>query len=202
MNVRPDRIKKTNAEQIAHISQKLMSAQVRFDLWEGFMEARESFDSVEVMNRYPQFFTSTWNALFESSIVSLWAIYEIRNDTINISQLLSTLKSEEILDDGQTLKYQACCKEIKPIWIKLGILRNEIYAHQSLDSYDFMSLEKASITPTEIREFIDKSKSMIGHISSDSGCGVLMFNLKAKSDLNALLNNLAEHHQREFQNLR
>jgi AbiU2 len=190
---------KTSAEQISHLHQKLMDAQIRFDLWEGFQEALESFDNVEVINAYPQFFVSTSNSLFESSVIKLYSIYETRSDSINVPRsLLAALESERVVCETQRATYRASIALIKAIWIKLGVLRNELYAHQSVNSDAFSSLEKANVSRSEIRELIDRSKQLLCTIASDSGGGKLMFNLEPKSSLVALLADLSLHRQRSF----
>jgi AbiU2 len=174
--------------QIHSLQQSLMEAQISFDLWEGLREARCSQNTVDVMQPYAGFFTGIEHALFNSFVVLLYAIYENRKDTVSINALLRTLSSS--LSNEKKSKFDARAKAVKPIWIKVGILRNEVVGHQALDLGAEDSFSKAKISPEELREFITSSQRLIGDISSETFGNALMFNVKSKPYLNSLLNDL------------
>lgn len=166
-----------------------MRAQISFDLWEGIREARAKQDAVSVMKRYPGIFPSLEHALFDSFIVILYSLYEKRRDTVTIDKLLGYLESSLNTDKRDIFFRQA--EENKKIWVKIGILRNNVVGHQSLNGKPEDYFTKADISEKEIREFIVKSQCLLRSISLEAFDKGLPFNTKSKAHLKTLFEDLS-----------
>lgn len=175
-------------EQVNLLHQKLMQAQISFDLWEGLREARSCPDTVKVMQPYAGFFVGTEYALFDSFVVLSYSIFETRKDSVNMSILLKSVSSK--IKDTELTAFKDEVKSLKPAWLKLGILRNEVVGHQSLGQTSFQSFQKAAVTPEEIREYLSKSQELLGQISSKAFRNALAFNIHSKPRLVKLLTEL------------
>jgi len=175
-------------EQISTLYRILTEAQTSFDLWEGLREARSDQATVDAMQRYSVFFTGTESALLDSFIVLLYSLFETRRDTINFHTLIRTL--DLTLSATQKADLADRVKALKATWLKLGILRNEVVGHQSLNQLPAQSFAKAAISPQEIQDYLIKSQALLGHISSTLFNTCLSFNVKGKPYLERLLTDM------------
>lgn len=165
-----------------------MQAQISFDLWEGLREARSCADTVKAMQPYASFFVGTEHALFDSFVVLSYSIFETRKDSVNMSILLKSVSSK--IKDVEMAAIKDEVKSLKPTWLKLGVLRNEVVGHQALNLTSFQSFGKAAISPDEIREYLSKAQALLGRISSKAFRRALAFNIHSKPRLINLLTDL------------
>jgi hypothetical protein len=172
------------SEQWQHLFLTLGRAQDNFEIWEGLQEARTSEATVKVMNRYPDFFNTIQHALFSSFVLLLYRAHEKRNDTINFPGLLNGLPHR---NSSEIKRLEEELAKMKPIWVKIGILRNEVIAHQSAQSSIVDSFEKARISVKEIENFLSDSKQLLTRLSGRE----LMFGTSEKDSVHRMLNDLA-----------
>lgn len=172
-------------ELASSIFQSLTEANVSFDLWEGLREGRSDRETVKAMQPYAAFFTGTENALFDSFIVLLYALYETRKDTVSFNSLLQSLEGNA--PEATLNNFRDRVKGLKRIWVKIGVLRNEAVGHQSLSSHPSQVFEKAAISPLQIREFLEESQRLLKDIALDCLGITIIFNVRCKSHLERLL---------------
>ena len=165
-----------------------MQAQISFDLWEGLREARSNVEIVNAMQPYAGFFVGTERALFDSFVVLSYSIFEMRKDTVNMSRLIRSVR-EKITEEKKP-KIEDEVKLLKPTWLKLGILRNEVVGHQALNQSTFQSFQKAGVTPEEIQDYLSKSQDLLSTISFNAFRNALAFNIRSKPSLVGLLEKL------------
>ncbi len=78
----------------------------------------------------------------------------------------------------------------KRLWIKISIVRSEVFAHLS-DGKDIEdSFKKADLQYRDFKDLIELSKTIINAISQDYNRSTHAFNLSAEFDTKALLTDL------------
>ena len=143
------------------------------------------------MRHYPEIFPHLERALFDSFIVSLYSLYETRRGRISVPELVRSLKSSLVAIKHKGLEGKV--SELKVIWKKIGILRNQIVAHQASNCKPEDSFAAADIPGEDFQEFFRKSKCLLKSISSEVIGKNLTFNNKSKRSLEALLRDLRQH---------
>ena len=81
-------------------------------------------------------------------------------------------------------------KQIKPLWIKVSVLRNKMFGHRS-NALDHDGVWKeANVTPNQFKHLIDESKKNLNNITSLWNRSGHAFNLSATKDTVDLLEDL------------
>jgi hypothetical protein len=124
-----------------------------FSVWQSCQDAHADETTVEMFNE-SYFGVLHWieRAMISQSINSLYSLNEKRGDTLNFNTLLAKYK-----DSLSTASYQELASkvnELKPLWVKLAILRNEIFAHRTNERGLDESFNKADMTPGQIMSYI------------------------------------------------
>jgi hypothetical protein len=123
-------------------------------------------------------------------IVSLYRLFETRNDTINIPQLINLLKKQGSIPIQDIKRMKSEIKQIKPLWIKVSVLRNKMFGHRS-NALDHDGVWKeANVTPNQFKHLIDESKKNLNKITSLWNRSGHAFNLSATKDTVDLLEDL------------
>jgi len=145
---------------------------------------------IQTMSYYWDFFHVSISAHFTAMVVALYSLYEKRKDTVNFSKLLESIKgkpqfSKDVLSDIDKIYRQAV-----PIWKKVCILRNHVFAHHSdnLDTSD--AFKKADITQREIEKLITLSIQLLNEISRNFNRNSWLFNLNSHDDTIRFLEDL------------
>ena len=144
---------------------------------------------VNLMQCYPGVFPGLESALFDSFIVSLYALNEKRSGRVSVSRLVGSLKSK--LESTEHGKFQSQVDELEVTWKKIKILRNNVVGHQTLEGKAEEVFADADISENEISEFMIKSRCLRGSISSALFSKSLAFNIRTKRYLTMLVNDLA-----------
>lgn len=177
------------ADEVARaIFQSLTEAEINFDLWEGLREGRSDRETVRALQPYAAFFSGAENALFDSFILILYAVYETRRDTVSITALLKAVEATVLTAPLEVFKARA--KALKPAWVKVGILRNEAVGHQALNTIPARVFENAAISPQAIRELLKDSQRLLADIALEAFKIKMVFNARSKPHLDRLLADL------------
>jgi hypothetical protein len=83
--------------------------------------------------------------------------------------LLSRFKDS--LSDVSFDELRSKIAELKPVWIKLAVLRNEIFAHRTNQRAIADSFSKASVSPEEIESYIKAAQFIVRRL------GVIRFGI-------------------------
>ncbi|MBT4969837.1 MAG: hypothetical protein HOG71_00340 [Bacteroidetes bacterium] len=145
------------------------------------------------MNHYKLFFKTSLHAHFVAMIIALYKLFETRKDTVNIPQLIKLFKKEGNFPPLEFQKLESEIKRIKPLWIKVSILRNSFFGHRStlFDNQDIR--ECTSVTPNEFKTLIEGVKRILNDMSSIWNKSSHVFKLSATEDTMTLLEDLKTH---------
>lgn len=143
---------------------RLNQAQVHHDLLCALRDSLTEEGNVVKFNRNIRFFNGVESALFNSTIVLLYSIYETRHDTINFSRLLDAI--EDRATSEQMAKYRRRIESVKPLWIQISILRNRMVGHQALDASALSVQSETSLSVGDVDKLLKSSKELLADISS------------------------------------
>ncbi len=123
-----------------------------YEIW-WILVSKESRDKYFAkMLQYKDFFQPTAFAHINSFIVNLYKLFETRRDTLNFPRLIKEAKSLNIFNPAQ-IEFEL--KEAKNIWIKIGILRNKLFAHKNYQLDRKTIYNEAQINPNNIKYLIE-----------------------------------------------
>ena len=185
--------KSTNSIDIKHfirnLQHTLMVAEHNYNIYWIYKGAETQPIYVDSMNHYIGFFYISMHAHFVACIIALYRLFETRQDSISFTRLLKVLGPEFFTglpqDFGQRLDRS------KAIWIKIAILRNNVFGHQNADSSGLDLFQQARINCDEIKEIIQLSKNLICDISSKYFGQIFSCDLNfEKNDLNSELDTI------------
>lgn len=138
----------------------LEDATETFNIWQACQQAHGDEKTVEMFNNaYPGLFVWIEHSLLANSVNYLCFLNEKRPDTLNFGTLLSRFKDS--LSDVSHAELASKIAELKPTWVKLAVLRNEIFAHRTNKRAIADSFGKASISPTEIESYIKTAQFIV-----------------------------------------
>jgi len=167
----------------------LTQAEIDLEMWQAMRKARSDQKVVVMLNhRYGRFYIAAENALFNSLISILYKAFETRKDTVNFAQLLKTLPSD--MDHEIQAELEGLSGTIKSTWVKIGIVRNKVVGHQSLEQSAEEVHRLAGVTILELEEFVRDAQHLLFLIAKHFHDTHLIFNLKGTQSFDNLLRDL------------
>lgn len=119
-------------ETIKELQDAATAASLHYDVWWTLRSKVSRPHHVRVMNRYLHFFRSSISAHFVAMLVALYRVYETRTDTHNITVLINQIETQKLLPTHILNALKEKCEIAKPLWIKVAILRNEVFGHRTM----------------------------------------------------------------------
>ena len=168
---------------------RITQAQVHHDLFVALRGCTEVPDNLIKFNRNVRFFGGVESALFNSTIVLLYTLYETRIDTINFRQLLKQLRVS--IPSADLESYTERLRVIKPTWIRVGVLRNEQVGHQALDRSRTSSNSAATLKYSDVDALLEHARKLLFDISSRHFDTHIDFMENSQNAVNQLLSRLA-----------
>lgn len=181
-----------------HIEALRHSANVtslNYDIWWVYKSKEYRPVYVNTMNRYPGFFDTSIHAHFVALLIALYPMYETRRDTFNIPRLLKILDKECQIPANALAKANATYAEAKPLWVKVQLLRNNAFGHQSDSKTIEEIFKEADITPNQLKKLIELTKRFLNTISRALDGSVHAFNLAATEATVQVLQDLKDRHE-------
>ena len=175
---------------IKSLRDTITAAEHNHDIWWIYKSKDTRPKFIDVMNSYLSFFQTSIHAHFVAMVIALYRLYETRPDTISLPQLLKVLNSDHLLSDDAMNRVSELMQKAKPTWIKVGIIRSEVFAHLNDERNTEESFRKADIKYRQFKELIDLSKTIINVITQDYNRNTHAFNLSAEFDTKTLLTDL------------
>jgi hypothetical protein len=169
------------------------TAGFNYDIWWVYKGSRTRPKYTKTMNRYGLYFQTAIHAHFVALLVELYRLYETRSDTFNIPSLLRLLKTEAQVPSATLRSLDMRYAEAKPLWVKVNILRNKAFGHQSTAHTTAEIFKEAAATPNDLRDLVKKTKKLLNEITLAVARTTHAFNLEAKEDTLRLLEDLKAH---------
>lgn len=173
----------------ASLHTMLTQAEIDFEMWQAMRKARADADIVVMLNRrYGRFYIAAENALFNSLISILYKAFETRRDTVNFDQLRRTLPANITSEIRKEL--DALFAKIKATWVKVGIVRNNVVGHQSIENNVEEFHRISGITIAELEEMIKDAQQLLYLIAKHFQDTHVIFNLTGTQSFDNLLSDL------------
>ncbi len=150
---------------------------------------------VGTMSRYLGFFDTSLHAHFVALLVALYPLYETRRDTYNIPRLLNILGKEDAIAAEALANADRLYAEAKPLWVKVGVLRNKAFGHRSDSLTIDQIFKEAGVTPNELKRLVDLTKKLLNSVTRALDGSVHAFNLGASEATIRVLKDLKAHHE-------
>ena len=139
-------------------------AQVHRDLLVALRDSAASGENLVKISRNLRFFAGVDSALYNSTVVLLYALYEERSDTVSFDRLLTL--STTLIPAGAVQEYRQRLNQIKPAWVRVSIIRNELVGHQTLKSDRAATELRANLRFSDVDALLDHAKQLLFDISS------------------------------------
>ena len=166
---------------LEELRQTATVACLNHEIWWVYKHQETRAKYIGAMNRFNPHFHTALHAHFVATIVALYRLYETRNDTYNVPRLMAALDTEL----GQDPAAMSAAKdlyqtEIKPLWIKVSILRNNAFGHRSTEMSVEQAFQQANVTPDQLAELIQKTKELLNNLSYGWNRSRHAFNVHAR----------------------
>ncbi len=182
------------SERIDELRQQAIRAALNYEVWWVYRSSDTRPKYVDVMNRYTVLFATAIHAHFVAMLVALYGLYETRDDTHSIPQLLETMRTEGKLGENLIDAFDSKYQELKPVWVKVSMLRNEAFAHRSATYTMNEVFKRANVKPDDLRVLVDETASLLNEVSRQHDKSVHAFNTGAREAALALLEDLRRFH--------
>ena len=178
-------------DYIAEIYHSIIVANLNYQVWWTYKKDANRDDYIDVLSEYALFFQTSIHAHFVASIVSLYRLYETRSrsDTFTIPaaiKLAGVWKIPPTTIASMNGHYAVA----KPLWIKICLLRNNVFGHRSKHLSIEDAFKKAEISSNDIAHLISLSKAILNELAHAWDNTTYIFNLDADKDLIRLLDDL------------
>ena len=143
---------------------RINQAQVHHDLLVTLRDSTADQHNLLRLNRNLRFFAGVESALYNSTVVLLYAIYETRTDTVNFRQLLQQATS--LIPESDLAEYRSRLEQIKPTWVRVSTIRNELVGHQTLEHDRATAELKANLKFSDVDALLAHARQLLFDISS------------------------------------
>jgi len=171
----------------------IRSASFHFDIWWVYKEKNSRSKYLEVLREYPQFFNNSLEAHFLAMVVELYKLFETRKDTVNFPTLIGVIRQDKLLDKKLLGEVESSLTALKPIWVKITVLRSELFAHTALAGLYQKGFQKANVTPKHIKDLIEGAKKLLNLISDGVDRNTYSFEQQATTATVRILDGLNKH---------
>ena len=180
---------------ITELRDTVTVAGLNYEIWWIYKEKNSRKKYVDTMNGYTMFFQTSIHAHFVALLVALYRLYEKRSDTINIPGLLKLFGKNDYISKEALNDIRKLHQEAHNLWIKVSILRNEVFGHRSIKYGVAKVFKRAGVTPNELTDLIQKTRVLLNKITHEWDRDTHAFNLEASHDTINLLDDLTKLRQ-------
>jgi uncharacterized protein YfeS len=149
------------------------------------------------MGCFNEFFRFTPHAHFVAFVVHMAALFEKRNDTINLPRLAAEMKAAKLISPQKAAEVEALLDEAAQLASKLVILRNNLFAHRSAFVSYAAAFRKATVTAKQLRDLTEIALRIANRLLLAGGLDDKSFNPGAREDAEAMLRELKRFRRME-----
>ncbi len=177
---------KTCGDCIRELQNLVTNADFNFKIWWIYKNQSDREKYLKTLSEYSLFFMASLSAHFAAMIGALCALYETRNNTVNVSRTLKMLPVEVVESVKDKLD------EAERIWRKIYLIGKNVFHHRNLELNSGEVFAQAKLTPDDLRRLIEVSKEIVNKLSYAHDRSTHVFNLDPSGDTYALLDRLSE----------
>ena len=171
----------------------LTQAEVDLEMWLAMRQARSSDDVVTMLNRgYGRFYMAAENALLNSMITILYAVFEVNKKSVNFWRLKDSLA--DCITSAKLDELEITYATIKQTWRKISVIRNEVVGHQALERNASESHEIAGLTIDHLKQMVVSCQELLSRIATEFHNTHIVFNIKGTASFDRLMSDLRAFH--------
>jgi hypothetical protein len=174
--------------RLERAAQLVIRSRKFFDVWSFLEDAKGYTATHEVMDaHFSEFFVVTIHAHFVAFVVHMAALFEKRQDTINLRRLINEMKATAMLPSKAAAEIDALLAEAEPLAKKVIILRNNLFAHRSEFVSYTSAFEIASVTADDLLHLTELALKIANQLLYAKNLPDQSFNPGARENAEALL---------------
>jgi hypothetical protein len=181
---------------LSELRRGITVAALNHEVWWTYRNKDTPCELLKAMGPYNRFFATAMHAHFVTLFVSLYWLYETRDDTYNIPHFLKCLKKHKKLAPELLARLDGLHKDAKQLWKKVSKLRSEAISHRSIKLSSEELFAKANLSSAELRRLIEQTEQLLNAVSQAIDRSAHAFNTGAKEDFVRLLKDLNVHDRR------
>jgi AbiU2 len=182
-------------QQLERAAQLVIRSRKFLDVWSCLEDAREDPETHEVMDaHFSEFFIFTLHAHFVAFVVHIAALFEKRQDTINLRRLINEMKATATLSSKVAAEIDALLGEAELLATKVTTLRNNLFAHRSAFLSYAEIFEMADVAEDELRTITEIGLKIANQLLEPKGLPDQSFNPAPQEHAEALLRALLREH--------
>lgn len=180
---------------IDELRHSVVTAELNYQIWWLYKEKTSRATFAATMNRYTPFFQTGIHAHFVAYLVAIYRLHEKRRDTVNIPRFIDMVDKTESVDPKVIVTARRLLADAKPLWIKAGVLRNEVFGHRAETQDIAHVFSKASVTPDQLVILNNLTKTALNGVTSHFNGTAHTFEVAAGKAATRLLNDLRRVHE-------
>lgn len=184
---------------IHELRQNITHANLNYEIWWVLFGKDTDDDLIKVLNKYKRLQLTLKRSYMTTLFVDLYKLYETKDNRHCIPSLIKKIEKDNLIDTTSLDSIKSLyAHKAKPIWVKVSILRNNVYAHSSSSLKIEDAFERAKLSPNDLKDLLDYSKEILNSISKTIFKETHVFNLGSKREMLNLLKHLNEYHTNRF----
>jgi hypothetical protein len=173
--------------RLERAGQLVVRARIFYDLWFTFEDAKSRPATLDVTERFGEFFAFDPHAHFVAFVVHIAALFERRYGTINLQGLAKEAKEANLIQAQTAIEIDALLDEAAPLVSKVTLLRNNLFAHRSASLPYDAAFKKANVTADQLRDLTEIALKIANRLLLAQGLRDHMFNYMPREEAEAIL---------------
>ncbi len=168
----------------------IFDARSNYEIWWIYVSKEGRDEYFKVFLHYKEFFETSAYAHISMVAVSLYKLFETRDDTVNFKNIINDALGLKIVDDADMQKLNPAIEKAKTIWIKINQLRSYLFAHRAKELTVKEIYNNANLTPDQIKELTELSLEILNYVAVKAGQKERKFESFTLRDTHRLLKTL------------
>lgn len=184
MNVDEQRLERRR--KVEDLTQQVIRAQIFFDLW-WRLTGEPMEKHIEGMNLHPDFFRFARHGFLIAMVTQLMKPFDRRRDALSINSLLGSGHADRPSLAAAKVDIDRELKSRLPVVAKVKLLRDNCFAHRSMQSSYDEVFKAAAIRPSDIKDLIETALAVINRIRHEEGMDLADWASQPAASLDGLL---------------
>jgi hypothetical protein len=173
--------------RLERAAQLVVRARIFYELWFYFEEAKSRPPTLDVTERFGEFFRFEPHAHFVAFVVHIAGVFERRHRSINLQGLVQELKAAELIPAQTVTEVDALLEKAAPLVSKVTFLRSNLFAHRNASVSYAAAFEKAQVTAHQLRDLTEIALEIANRLLLARGLPDHFFNYMPRQEAEAIL---------------
>jgi len=155
----------------------VIGAKVHGEIWRTLAARQNRKRFKKGFKSHESFLAYAVRANFLTTICLLYILGETKKGRAGIPLLLQELRKLKLLSPQLIKRFE---QRIKPIWMKVCTLRNNVFAHVNLQSDPSFFFKQVRLTPNQIKRLTRNAENLLNSVTRAVNRDTHAFNLGGK----------------------